>query len=228
MNVQLQLSYAPILLFYPPTTGPHAAPSPEPEQYDFNRLGFEGPDLADEVSKRLGVKVSFDKKINWQLTVMVAIAVSAAATLVMYLAPRLASAGNWTPKAAVGLACKALVLATITVMCAGHMWNGIRNAPYLSADAAGKPQYFAPGFQNQYGAETQIVAIICKYAVCSFVAILNSASHTDGILAFSITSLAVLIPTQRDPVKQRAAVYVWSAILLAAFSLLLYVFRLKK
>lgn len=33
---------------------------------------------------------------------------------------------------------------------------------------------------------------------------------------------------QRDPVKQRAGVYVWSAILLAAFSLLLYIFRLKK
>lgn len=218
---KMNLQYAPVLLFFPPTVGPRASAKREPEQYDFNRLGFEGEDVANDISQKIGIKVPYSKPFPWQLVGMATAAAGALLLLLFVILPRLSRAiggsgtnpdgtsAGLTTGLIVGFIFKALVLAFITIMCAGHMWNGIRNAPYITADGAGKPQYFAAGFQNQNAAETQIVAVIY------------------GILGFSIVSLTVLVPTQRDPVKQRAGVYVWSAILLSAFSLLLYVFRLK-
>ena len=50
----------------------------------------------------------------------------------------------------------------------------------------------------------------------------------DGMLAFSLIALTVLVPSQRDPVKQRAGVYVWSVIFLGGVSVLFAVFRIKK
>lgn len=35
MFVQLGLQTAPVLMFFPPTTGPHAVASAEPIRYDF-------------------------------------------------------------------------------------------------------------------------------------------------------------------------------------------------
>ncbi|MCO5599902.1 hypothetical protein L7F22_054009 [Adiantum nelumboides] len=218
---KLNLQYAPVLLFFPATVGPRASAKKEPDQYDFNRLGFEGEDVAKDISQKIGIRVPYSKPFPWQL-VGIATAGSGALILLLFvILPRLSRAiggsgtnpdgtsAGITTGLITGFIFKALVLAFITIMCAGHMWNGIRNAPYITTDGAGKPQYFAAGFQNQNAAETQIVAVIY------------------GILGFSIVSLTVLVPTQRDPVKQRAGVYVWSAILLSAFSLLLYVFRLK-
>lgn len=218
---KLNLQYAPVLLFFPPTVGPRASAKRDPEQYDFNRLGFEGEDVAQVISQRTGIRIPYSKPFPWQLAAMATAAVGALLLLVLVILPRLSRAigasgtnpdgtsAGITTGLITGFIFKALVLAFITIMCAGHMWNGIRNAPYITSDGAGKPQYFAAGFQNQNAAETQIVAVIY------------------GILGFSMVSLTVLVPTQRDPVKQRAGVYVWSAILLSAFSLLLYVFRLK-
>lgn len=234
---KLKLEYAPVLLFFPPTVGPRAPPSPEPQQYDFNSLGFEGEDLAADLSKRLGVKVPFSKPFPWEKAGAGAGVASLIAVLMFFVFPRIsrAIAGGeadslFRPKAIIGFIVRIAILATITVMCAGHMFNGIRHTPYVTADGSGKPQYFASGFQNQNSAETQIVAIICEYSFpFAFLCTLSSRLliETDSLLAFSVVSMAVLVPMQRDPVKQRAGVYVWSAIMLSAFSLLLYIFRLK-
>ncbi|UZJ55212.1 hypothetical protein CBS101457_004532 [Exobasidium rhododendri] len=206
---KLALQYAPVLLYFPPTTGPHAAASVEPTTYDFNRLGFEGNDVAAELSKQLGVKVSYSKPFEWKLVGTVATTATIVISGLIFLIPKIAASGAFGLKTAWNFLLQAAVLLTIVVMCAGQMWNSIRNAPYMSMNQNGKPEYFAGGFQTQYGAETQIVAIV--YA----------------ILAFSVVSLTVLVPMQRDPVKQRAGVYIWSAILLFAFSLLFYIFRIK-
>ena len=42
------------------------------------------------------------------------------------------------------------------------MFNQIRKVPYVAGDGRGGIMYFAPGFQSQYGLETQIIAFICK------------------------------------------------------------------
>lgn len=56
----------------------------------------------------------------------------------------------------------AISLIAILLFTSGHMFNQIRNVPYVAGDGKGGISYFANGFQNQYGLETQIVAAICK------------------------------------------------------------------
>ena len=43
----------------------------------------------------------------------------------------------------------------------GHMFNTIRHTPYAQPNGHGGFNYFAGGFQNQFGIETQIIAAIC-------------------------------------------------------------------
>ncbi len=57
----------------------------------------------------------------------------------------------------------AISLITILLFTSGHMFNHIRKVPYVSGDGKGGISYFAGGFQNQFGLETQIVAAMCKY-----------------------------------------------------------------
>jgi len=53
-------------------------------------------------------------------------------------------------------------LITILLFTSGQMFNHIRKVPYVVGDGKGGMSYFAGGFQNQFGLETQIVAAICK------------------------------------------------------------------
>lgn len=55
----------------------------------------------------------------------------------------------------------AISLIAVLLFTSGHMFNHIRKVPYVSADGKGGVSYFAGGFQNQFGLETQIVAAMC-------------------------------------------------------------------
>jgi hypothetical protein len=54
----------------------------------------------------------------------------------------------------------------ILLFTSGHMFNTIRKVPYIAGDGKGGISYFAGGFQNQYGMETQIVAAMCMLLFC--------------------------------------------------------------
>ncbi len=54
-------------------------------------------------------------------------------------------------------------LIMILLFTSGHMFNHIRRVPYVSGNGRGGISYFAGGFQNQYGMETQIVAAMCTF-----------------------------------------------------------------
>lgn len=56
----------------------------------------------------------------------------------------------------------AVSLIMVLLFTSGHMFNHIRKVPYVQADGRGGVSYFAGGFQNQYGLETQIVAAMCR------------------------------------------------------------------
>ncbi len=56
----------------------------------------------------------------------------------------------------------AVSLIAILLFTSGHMFNHIRKVPYIAQDGRGGISYFAGGFQNQLGMETQIVAAMCK------------------------------------------------------------------
>jgi hypothetical protein len=57
----------------------------------------------------------------------------------------------------------AISLIAVLLFTSGHMFNHIRKVPYVAADGKGGVSYFAGGFQNQFGLETQIVAAMCKF-----------------------------------------------------------------
>lgn len=56
----------------------------------------------------------------------------------------------------------ALSLIVVLLFTSGHMFNHIRKVPYVTGDGKGGISYFAGGFSNQFGMETQIVAAMCK------------------------------------------------------------------
>jgi oligosaccharyltransferase complex subunit gamma len=103
----------------------------------------------------------------------------------------------------------AFSLITVLLFTSGHMFNHIRKTPYVAGDGKGGISYFAGGFSNQFGLESQIVAAIY------------------GVLAFATISLAVKVPRIRDSRAQQFAVILWSAVLLCMYSFLLSVFRMK-
>ncbi|PWN49272.1 hypothetical protein IE53DRAFT_346135 [Violaceomyces palustris] len=199
---QFGLQHAPALYIFPPPTPSN--PTPEPIAYDFNRVGFEGKELASTLSQTLNVPFKFSRPLNWKLIAVTSTTAVLVAVFGFVVSPHLGSL--FKSSKPFWLVCS---LFCIVIFTSGQMWNRIRGAPYIMVGQGGKPEYFAGGFQNQYGAETQIIAAM--YA----------------LLAFSFIALTSLVPNQRDPTRQRAGVYVWSAIFLCTFSLLLVIFRMK-
>jgi len=61
----------------------------------------------------------------------------------------------------------AVSLIAVLLFTSGHMFNHIRKVPYVAADGRGGVSYFAGGFQNQFGLETQIVAAMCRSFSCN-------------------------------------------------------------
>jgi len=58
----------------------------------------------------------------------------------------------------------AISLIAVLLFTSGHMFNHIRGVPYVGGDGKGHVSYFAGGFQNQFGMETQIVAAMCEFS----------------------------------------------------------------
>jgi oligosaccharyltransferase complex subunit gamma len=96
------------------------------------------------------------------------------------------------------------------LMTSGFMWNQIRQPPFIAADPhTRQPQLIAGGFQNQYGVETQIMALL--YALCSYAVVL----------------LATRAPKLENPLFQRTAVYAGMALLVVGHSVTLALFHKK-
>ena len=55
----------------------------------------------------------------------------------------------------------------------------------------------------------------------------HEADSSDGLLAFCIVALTILVPAQTNPTKQRIGVYLWLGMLIVVFSLLFKLFKLK-
>jgi oligosaccharyltransferase complex subunit gamma len=70
-----------------------------------------------------------------------------------YLLPILQNRNLWA----------ALSLIAVLLFTSGHMYNHIRKVPYVASNGKGGVSYFAGGFQNQFGMETQIIAALCKW-----------------------------------------------------------------
>ncbi|KAL4885387.1 hypothetical protein BJY04DRAFT_180850 [Aspergillus karnatakaensis] len=201
---KLMLQTAPVLLIFPPTAGPYAKVDDSPLRFDFT-----GPISADQVyswiNRQLpdGPKPPLVRPINYTrivsgITILMGV-VTLFTVLSPYVLPFIRNRNLWA----------AFSLIAILLFTSGHMFNHIRKVPYVAGDGRGGISYFAGGFSNQFGMETQIVAAM--YAV----------------LSFSAIALAMKVPRVADNKSQQVAVVIWGAVLLGTYSFLLSVFRAK-
>ncbi|KAH8596398.1 hypothetical protein B0O99DRAFT_651606 [Bisporella sp. PMI_857] len=201
----LGLQTAPVLLFFPPTTGPHAVSETGPVRYDFTN----GPQSAEQIhawiSRHLDGRPhpQVVRPIKWGLWIASITAllggISFLAVFGPYILPVLQNRNLWA----------AFSLLAILLFTSGHMFNHIRKVPYVAGDGRGGVSYFAGGFSSQYGLETQIVAAMY------------------GFLAFATISLAIKVPRISDPKTQQVAVLIWGAAIFLMYSFLLSIFRIK-
>ncbi|KAK7693383.1 hypothetical protein QCA50_002951 [Cerrena zonata] len=193
---KLGMQSAPIVHVYPAAEGPRKSPSGKtsPFTYDFS-YGFEAGPLAESLSQHTPVPIPYKAPIDWgRWATVAAFGVIFAVTL-RFIAPILQSRWTWA----------AGTVLTILIMTAGHMFTRIRGAPNSGPNG----QWIAPGYQNQFGQETQVVAM------------------TYGLLGSAILMLTVVTPYTSSPRRQRAQVYLWSFVIFIMYSVLVSLFRVK-
>ncbi|KAK3637030.1 oligosaccharyl transferase subunit ost3/OST6 [Elasticomyces elasticus] len=201
----LMLQTAPVLLLFPPTTGPNAKPDNIPHRFDFS----SGTNTAEPIHAFLTRHLPsiphppFTRPINYlRIAILTTTTLGALTFLTIaapYILPIIQNRNLWA----------AISLIAVLLFTSGHMFNHIRKVPYVGGDGKGQISYFAGGFQNQFGLETQIVAAMY------------------GILSFATISLALKVPRMTDARNQQIAVFVWGAVILGMYSFLLSVFRIK-
>ncbi|KAL6714656.1 oligosaccharyl transferase subunit ost3/OST6 [Lecanora helva] len=202
---KLMLQTAPIFLLFPPTTGQNAKPDGLPIRYDFTA----GPQSAEQIVSWMGrylpdgPKPTIQRPLNYLRMIAVTIillgVVSFFSVAHPYILPIIQNRNLWA----------GVSLITILLFTSGHMFNHIRKVPYVAGDGKGGISYFAGGFSNQFGMETQIVAAMY------------------GTLSFATIALAIKVPRMADPKTQQLAVFVWGGVILCMYSFLLSVFRTK-
>ncbi|BDD63810.1 oligosaccharyl transferase subunit ost3/OST6 [Monascus purpureus] len=201
---KLMLQTAPVVLLFPPTVGPYARIDSSPARFDFS-----GPITADQlyswIDRHLpeGPKPQLVRPVNYVRLVSIVTIFMGVFTLFTvsspYILPILQNRNLWA----------AVSLIAILLFTSGHMFNHIRKVPYVAGDGRGGINYFAGGFSNQFGMETQIIAAIY------------------GVLSFATIALAMKVPRMADIKAQQLAVVIWGAILLGIYSFLLSIFRMK-
>ncbi|CAK1367248.1 Tumor suppressor candidate 3 [Cercospora beticola] len=201
----MMLQTAPVLLFFHPTTGPNAKPDKPMERLDFNTGINKAEPVHSWIARQMPGRPHppVVRPINYIKIVTTVVAILGGITFVSvaapYILPVIQSRSLWT----------AVSLVAVLLFTSGHMFNHIRKVPYVASDGKGGVSYFAGGFQNQFGMETQIIAAIY------------------GVLSFATISLALKTPRIADPRQQKIAVLVWGGIILAVYSFLLSIFRVK-
>jgi oligosaccharyltransferase complex subunit gamma len=154
--MQHQLQTAPVLFLYLPTIGPGAKPDSGPLRYDFSGetsaeqiYGWITRQLPPGAHPPLVRPVNYTKIVVFITTLLGF--VTFATVAYPYVLPVIQNRNLWA----------AISLIAVLLFTSGHMFNHIRKVPYVSGDGRGGISYFAGGFSNQFGMETQIVAAMC-------------------------------------------------------------------
>ncbi|MCJ1463624.1 oligosaccharyl transferase subunit ost3/OST6 [Pseudocyphellaria aurata] len=202
---KLRLETAPILLLFPPTVGPNAKTDGQPLRHDFT-MGLQSAEQVHSwLTRQLppGPKPQIHRPFNYVRIVTVTTTVlgliSFLSIATPYILPIVQNRNLWA----------AVSLLIILLFTSGHMFNHIRKVPYVAGDGKGGINYFAGGFSNQFGLETQIVAAMY------------------GTLSFATIALALKVPRMSDPQSQQIAVFAWGGVIFVMYSFLLSVFRVK-
>ncbi|KAL2059058.1 hypothetical protein ABVK25_000350 [Lepraria finkii] len=202
---KLMLQTAPIMLLFPPTSGQNAKPDGQPIRFDFTAGPQSAESVVGWITRHLpeGPKPAIQRPLNYFRIITITTTLLGIVTFISvaypYILPVIQNRNLWA----------AISLIIILLFTSGHMFNHIRKVPYVAGDGKGGISYFAGGFSNQFGMETQIVAAMY------------------GTLSFATIALALKVPRISDPKKQQLAVFVWGGIVLGMYSFLLSVFRIK-
>jgi len=132
-------------------------------QRSHHALIWHRPQTAEQVHTWISRQLPADapkpavyRPINWIKVISVTTAVLGVVTFgavaFPYVVPILQNRNLWA----------AVSLLGVLLFTSGHMFNHIRKTPYVSGDGKGGLNYFAGGFSNQFGLESQIVAAMCK------------------------------------------------------------------
>ncbi|CDO71218.1 hypothetical protein BN946_scf184863.g13 [Trametes cinnabarina] len=193
---KLGLQTAPVVHIHPATEGPHRPPSGRttPVVYDFAN-GFDAGPLAEQLSQFTPVPIPYKAPFDWARIGTAAGVLLIIASGIRVFLPVLRSRWLWA----------AGVVLTSLVMTSGFMFVRIRGMPHTG----GNGQWIAPGYQNQFGQETQVVSFIY------------------GLLSAAFLMLTLVTPYQTNPARQRLQIYLWSGVILVMFSVLISLFRVK-
>lgn len=144
-------------MLFPPTIGDNASGDGQPIRFD-----FLGPQSAEGIHAWIqrhlppGSYPQLSRPFNWSkliTTVTILIGVFTFGTVAYpYILPIIQNRNLWA----------ALSLILVLMFTSGHMYNHIRKVPYVTGNGRGGITYFAGGFSNQFGIETQIVAAVCE------------------------------------------------------------------
>ncbi|KAM4065943.1 OST3/OST6 family, transporter family protein [Hirsutella rhossiliensis] len=169
--LSLGLQTAPVLLFFPPTQGPHAAASRDPVRYDFT----SGPPAAEQRP------VNY---LRWASAITFLLGIGTLAmTAGPYLLPIIQNRNLWA----------AGTMIAILLFVSGHMFNHIRKVPYVAGDGKGGITYFASGFQTQLGLETQIIAAIYGLLTFCTIALVTRIARMTNPQSQLVAALAWLV-----------------------------------
>ncbi|THU91135.1 oligosaccharyl transferase subunit OST3/OST6 family [Dendrothele bispora CBS 962.96] len=193
---KLGLASAPLVYVYPAAEGPRQLPNGKtaPSKYDFSN-GFEAEPLANHLSSHTPIPIPYRAPIDWARWATFISGILSLVLTLRFISPILQSRWTWA----------AITVLTSLTMTGGFMFTRIRGTPYTGPDGS----WIAGGYQNQYGQEVQVVALIY------------------GTLSFAFLMLTVIVPYQSSASRQRMQVYLWSAVIMLIYSVLVTIFRLK-
>ncbi|KAK1236532.1 oligosaccharyl transferase subunit ost3/OST6 [Marasmius sp. AFHP31] len=192
---QLGLTSAPVVYVYPPAQGPRAASGKTaPSKYDFSG-GFDAGPLAESLSRHTPVPIPYRDPFDWAGLITGVAGLLGLALLVRFVGPIFQNRWTWA----------AVTIITSLVMTGGYMFTRIRQSPYTG----GGGNWIAAGYQNQFGQEVQVVALIY------------------GTLSFSFLMLMLIVPYQTSPSRQRVQIYLWTGVIFLVFSVLISLFKVK-
>ncbi|KAF9500853.1 oligosaccharyl transferase subunit OST3/OST6 family [Pleurotus eryngii] len=193
---KLGLQSAPVVFVYPAAEGPRQLPSGRttPSKYDFSH-GFEAGPLAEHLSNHTPIPIPYKPPFDYAGWTLTAVGGLAFLLTLRFISPILQSRWTWAAGSIV----------TMLVMVSGFMFTRIRGSPFTGGDGS----WIAAGYQNQYGQEVQVIAMIY------------------GILAATIVILIVQTPKQASPNRQRMQIYAFTAANLLVYSILVTIFRVK-
>lgn len=126
---------------------------PSSHHADIPGSGFDPLPLAESLSNHTPIPIPYKAPFNYGKWATIAFTGTAFALLLRFIAPVLQNRWTWA----------VVTIVTSLTMTSGYMFTRIRNSPFQGGGGA----WISPGYQNQFGQEVQVIAMICTFFIHS-------------------------------------------------------------